>query len=70
MIKCSCGFGINLNCLVHGVNNTSRQNLGESILQKCYHDKRETKQGLLENYDKCVDCGLEIPHNFPKQWNF
>ncbi len=36
----------------------------------CEHNNRTQMQGLLENYDKCDDCGLEIPHHFPYQWNF
>lgn len=38
--------------------------------EKCEHKNRQSLSGLLEDYDKCVDCGLEIPHNFPYQWNF
>lgn len=38
--------------------------------EKCNHTNRDLKQGLLEDYEKCKDCGLEIPLHFPKQWNF
>lgn len=64
---------INDSCIVCGVPtkmvlcDNCREN---ASLGKCEHTNRTSKTGLIEDYDKCTDCGLEIPHNFPHQWNF
>lgn len=47
-----------------------RNILATDEIPKCAHKNSESRNGLLEDYEKCLDCGLEIPHNFPKQWNF